>query len=253
MASEYYESERVLAEYLLFHYGWQEEILPYGFGPLAALDYPWRCAEVLLSMLPDNHQARALDLGCAVGRSSFELARRCGDVVAMDASKKFIDAANYLKETGEYFYRRFDEGEITTPLMAKVPDGIYREHVDFRVADACDLPDHLGAFDAVLMANLLCRLPDPKACLSRMPGLVNPGGHLMITTPGSWLEEYTPRENWLGGFLRDGKPFSTEDGLKEILLKDFELVREGDMAFMIREHARKFQWSVARMTLWKRR
>ncbi|MGF1679367.1 MAG: putative 4-mercaptohistidine N1-methyltransferase [Candidatus Methylacidiphilales bacterium] len=253
MGSEYYENDRVLAEYLLFHYGWREEILPYGFGPESALDFPWRCAEVLLSLLPEDRSSRALDLGCAVGRSSFELARKCREVVAIDASSTFIDAARYLRDAGEYFFRRTDEGELTTPLLARVPDGIYREHVQFEVGDACALREDLGEFDCALLANLLCRLPDPGACLDRMKTLIRPGGVMMITTPGTWSETFTPRDKWLGGLEREGRAVHTEDGLKERLGDAFDLIREGDMAFLIREHARKFQWSVARMTLWRRK
>ena len=42
-------------------------------------------------------QCRALDLGCAVGRASFELARYFEDVVGVDYSQAFVDTANELK------------------------------------------------------------------------------------------------------------------------------------------------------------
>ena len=42
MAANPYESERLLAEYLLFHYGKPQEILPYPFGPDSALDFAVR-------------------------------------------------------------------------------------------------------------------------------------------------------------------------------------------------------------------
>ena len=35
--------------------------------------------------------------------------------------------------------------------------------------------------------------------LDRCPSLIVKGGLLVITTPYTWLEEYTPRELWLGG------------------------------------------------------
>ena len=38
-----YESDKLLHEYLLFHYGRAEEVLPWPGGPYAALDYPVRC------------------------------------------------------------------------------------------------------------------------------------------------------------------------------------------------------------------
>ena len=77
MSADFYETDRALAEYLLFHYGTAEQILPYGFGPGAALDFPVRCVAECLAARPLPPRSRALDLGCAVGRASFELARHC--------------------------------------------------------------------------------------------------------------------------------------------------------------------------------
>ncbi len=42
MAANPYESERLLAEYLLFHYGRREEVLAWPFGPGDALDFAVR-------------------------------------------------------------------------------------------------------------------------------------------------------------------------------------------------------------------
>ena len=41
--SEFYESDRAVNEYLLFHYGAENEVMPYADGPRAALNYPVRC------------------------------------------------------------------------------------------------------------------------------------------------------------------------------------------------------------------
>ena len=39
-----YETERLIGEYLIFHYGKPDELLPYGFGPRDSLEFPTRCA-----------------------------------------------------------------------------------------------------------------------------------------------------------------------------------------------------------------
>jgi hypothetical protein len=39
--------------------------------------------------------------------------------------------------------------------------------------------------------------------LKRLPELVKPGGQLFITTPFTWLDEYTPPANWLGDGAQD--------------------------------------------------
>ena len=40
-----YETRKAVSEYLNFHYGKEEEIMPYDFGPKNALDFPLRCAQ----------------------------------------------------------------------------------------------------------------------------------------------------------------------------------------------------------------
>ena len=111
----------------------------------------------------------------------------------------------------------------------------------------------LPPFDVVLMANLIDRLGNPARCLARLPELVKSGGQLVITSPYTWLEEFTPRTRWLGGFVRDGRAEKTLDALQARLGGAFALVVTRDMPFLIREHARKFQWSVAQATVWLRR
>jgi putative 4-mercaptohistidine N1-methyltranferase len=247
-----YETDQLLAEYLLFHYGEDDEILTWPTGPRDALHYPVRCVTECFDLTRVPADARALDLGCAVGRSTFELARHCREVIGIDYSQRFIAAANELRHRHELPYERRDEGDLTTPLTARVPPGIDVLRVHFERGDAMDLRDHLGAFDAVLLANLIDRLPDPKRCLSRLPGLLNPGGQLVITSPYTWLEEFTPRDNWLG-FRRDSDSISTHAALRSLLDADFEFLRAKDLPFLIREHQRKFQWSVAEATIWRRR
>ena len=72
--SSAYESEALLAQYLAFHYlGDQPDYLPYHPLPDGVLCYPGRCADWLNRAC--GLHGRALDLGCAVGRASFELSR----------------------------------------------------------------------------------------------------------------------------------------------------------------------------------
>jgi len=77
---------------------------------------------------------------------------------------------------------------------------------------------------------------------------------LILTSPYTWLEEYTEPDQWLGGFKDNvGENFTTLDGLKETLGVCFELVEEPqDVPFVIRETARKFQHTLAQMTIWRR-
>ena len=248
-----YETDRLVDEYLLFHYGTPEEILPWPQGPRDALEYPARCVSEGLDVAALPADARALDLGCAVGRSSFELARHCAEVIGIDFSQRFVTAAQTLAADGELPYRRIDEGTLATPLIARVPPELPRDRVRFLRGDAHALPAVLGAFDVVLAANLIDRLFEPLRFIAQLPRLVKPGGQLILTSPYTWLADYTPPAAWLGGFLDAGHPRTTHNALLAALDPNFALTGEKDSPFLIREHGRKFQWSVAQATLWRRR
>lgn len=249
-----YETDRLLNEYLLFHYGEPGEVLPHASGPVAALDYPVRCVSECVDTARLPADARALDLGCAVGRSTFELARHCQETVGIDFSKRFLAAAETIRTLGSLDYQRLEEGSLTTVLLASRPPGVDPVRVRFEEGDAMHLREGLGSFDVVLMANLIDRLREPLLCLTRLAGLVRAGGQLIVTSPYTWLEDYTPRENWLGGFAgEDGRAVHTLDGLRAALEPQFQLECTRDLPFLIREHARKYQWSVAQASIWTRK
>jgi putative 4-mercaptohistidine N1-methyltranferase len=248
-----YETRKLLAEYLLFHYGGVEDVELLPGMPHEALGFPARCVTECLAKSEVPAGARALDLGCAVGRSSFELSRYCSEVIGVDFSRSFIDAAAHLQQSGSLAYERTDEGALTTALVAKVPVELSRERVRFEVGEAMALRDDLGRFDVVLMANLIDRLSDPQRCLAQLPQLVHSGGQLIITSPYTWLEEFTPQDCWVGGVVREGHRVTTLEGLRQALLPAFELTATRELPFLLREHARKFQWSSAQASIWRRR
>ena len=102
-------------------------------------------------------------------------------------------------------------------------------------------------------AELVDRLRDPGRCLAALPAVVRPGGQLLLTTPCTWLEERTAQTDCLGGFAREGRPVRTLETLQALLDSHFILARTLDLPFLMRDHARKFQWSAAQATVWIRR
>jgi len=256
-----YESAKSLNEYLLFHYGRPDEVFPYTYNLSFAHDFPARLAhesmrifrEVRSSYDGDVSNCSALDIGCAVGRSSFELARLCTYVLGIDFSARFISTALRLQEKGRIPYMRIEEGLLETSSEATVAPEIDRSRVRFVQGDACNLPITIGSYDIVLAANLIDRLHHPMDFLKRLPELVKPDGLLYMTSPYTWLEEYTAQEQWLGGVVKNGVPKRTFEALSEILTSlGFSLVTQYDMPFIIREHSRKFQLSFAHATAWRR-
>ena len=242
--SALYESDKILAEYLLFHFGTAAEILTsdrsWPMGMHEALDFPVRTA----ASFSLGNLERGLDLGCAVGRSAFEMSRRCEQVVGIDFSHAFVQAAEALRGGKILTYDRREEAALATPLAARLPAGVDPAKLVFQQGDAMALPDDLGQFDRVHAANLLCRLTEPRRLLARLPGLVKAGGELVLATPCTWLEEFTPMANW--------PTTGTFDWLQETLVPAFTLLRRADEPFLIRETARKFQWTTSLVTVWRR-
>ncbi|KAK3750708.1 hypothetical protein QZH41_017262 [Actinostola sp. cb2023] len=180
-----YETDKLVNEYLIFHFGKPREVLSYNFGPVDALDFPLRCAEVCIQNAEKDIPSFALDVGCAVGRSTFELARHFKHVVGIDYSQAFVDTCTTLKMYGKLHYRVTTEGCL------------YSEH-DALVDDDISL--------------------------------------------------------WLGGYKdSEGNPVTGFDTLKNYLKPHFDLLEAKDMPFFIRETARKNQWSVAQLSVWRRR
>ncbi len=252
MKSPYYESDAALSQYLLLHYGTEADIAPDGFVPKKARSFPLRCVTDTLARQAIPENARALDVGCAVGRSSFELARCCGEVIGLDFSQRFIAAARRLRKSGGVEVDLIDQGDLKRRVRLAVPSDIDSSRVRFEQGDAQDLRKDLGTFDVVLAANLLCRLRNPSRFLDRLPKLVRPGGTLVITTPSTWKQIHTPRANWIGGVTRDGREVRTLDGLKDFLEPAFSLRRCLDLPLVIREHERKYEYIIAEATVWRR-
>eukprot|EP00892_Ulva_mutabilis_P006395 jgi/Ulvmu1/4127/UM019_0106.1 len=254
-----YETSKAVDEYLQMHFATPDEIFPYTQAPRDAVNFPERCAVLvekhctaLQDFTGEKHSPIALDVGCAVGGSSFHLTKAgFGNVLGLDFSTAFINAANKMKADGYLSYRTVIEGDITEMRRAVVPDETDTDKVSFQVGDACNLPKNLAPVDAVLAANLICRLPEPRSFLDRLPTLIKPGGVVVLTTPFSWLEAWTRKNRWLGGYMEEGRPVSSFSELKKVMEGNgFQLKAQEEMPFVIREHARKFQWGCALGSAW---
>ena len=236
-----YESQKLLNEYLLMHYGTSEERMPWTLGGIGDLDFVSRTVE----FFTQKRVGLTLDLGCAVGRSSFLLSKTSDKVIGIDFSQSFIDAANQMKEDGKISYQIQEEAERMVDAIAIIPEGSVADNVSFAQGDALDLPAGFKGFDRVHASNLLCRLPEPIRLLERLPELVASEGEVVFATPFSWLEQYTPKENWPKG--------DSWQWLQSVMEEHFTLTHETDEPFLIREHARKFQLGVSKVSVWKRK
>ncbi|RXQ94489.1 5-histidylcysteine sulfoxide synthase [Ancylomarina salipaludis] len=245
---DYYESDELVSQYCEFQYGQTY------FG---VENYSKACLKLLQEHLKTINKGAALDLGCATGRTSFELARYFDKVTGLDFSARFIRIGTQLKESGKLNYSRVEEGKLDTFQEVKLSDyglDAFSEKVEFFQGDACNLKPFFTDYDLVIASNLIDRLYNPIKFLQDIHTRINTGGLLVLTSPYTWLEEFTDVDNWVGGYRKNGEPYTTLDGLKEQLTDYFDLVEEPqDIPFVIRETARKYQHTIAQMSIWRRK
>ena len=243
----HYETDKLLSEYAEFHYGETYFDVP---------NFPKALAELAIAAMNGKPRRKALDLGCASGRATFELAREFEEVTGIDFSARFIGQGVQLATKGALRYTLTDEGDLVfykeRTLTGLGLDAV-KHKVTFYQGDACNLKPLFSGYDLILAANLIDRLYDPAKLLTTIHERLNLGGILLIASPYTWLPEHTKREAWIGGFKRDGESFGTLDGLKEMLGGHFKLVQgPQEVPFVIRETRRKFQHTLSEVTMWEK-
>ena len=101
----HYETDKLLTEYAEFHYGDTYFGVP---------SFPVELARIAIAAMGDRPARKALDLGCASGRSTFELAQHFEHVTGIDFSARFIGQGVQLAETGILRYTLKDEGDLVS-------------------------------------------------------------------------------------------------------------------------------------------
>jgi 5-histidylcysteine sulfoxide synthase/putative 4-mercaptohistidine N1-methyltranferase len=247
MPASQYETDKLLSEYAEFHYGDTYFGVP---------NFSKSLSEIAVAAMQGKPTRRALDIGCAAGRATFELAQHFDRVTGIDFSARFIGLGVQLAQQGVLRYTLADEGDLVFYKERRLDElglDAVRDKVEFFQGDACNLKPHFTGYDLILAANLIDRLYSPRKFLSTIHQRLNPGGILMIASPYTWLEEHTPRDEWIGGFKQAGENLTTLDGLKAVLGEHFRLVGgPQEVPFVIRETRRKFQHTLSEVTLWEK-
>ena len=248
VAVDTYEMDDSIARYCEFHYGQTYFDVP---------NFPKALAQLCLDVAQNRPRHKALDLGCSVGRASFELARGFGRVTGLDFSARQIQIGVELVERGFTRYPLLEEGELHSYREVTLDDlklDAMREKVAFYQADACNLKELYTGYDLILAANLIDRLYDPRKFLAMIHERLNPGGLLVIASPYSWDETITEKEKWLGGIRKDGEPYTTLAALHEVLGPNFEPVGEAlKIPFVLRITQNRFEHTLSEVTVWEKR
>jgi ubiquinone/menaquinone biosynthesis C-methylase UbiE len=133
--------------------------------------YAARFATLLLRRVRPIAGARVVEIGCATGHLTRELARRFdgqSTIGAFDESDAFVSEARHKMEGVEDL----------------------RARITFRVADPHALPVDDASCNLAVSNLAVAALPDPAAAVEEMARVLAPGGVAALTAPlrGTWSE-----------------------------------------------------------------
>jgi putative 4-mercaptohistidine N1-methyltranferase len=242
--SDVYESDKAVSLDCEFNYGDTH---------FAIENFAKKCAS-LADRYAINRKS-ALHLGCATGRSCFELARYFESVTGIDFSARFIQMGVTLQKRGEIFYKREEEGDIISYHSHSLKEfdlEKYADKVQFWQGDSCNLKEHFRDYDMIISTNL-DHLYEPKLFLESIHKRLNDNGILILISPYLWQEQYTKREFWLGGYVDENdKEVSSFETLKEILQEHLTLLDSQEIESVIRKKARDFQHLISHVSVWRK-
>ncbi|MBI9019126.1 MAG: 5-histidylcysteine sulfoxide synthase [Phycisphaerae bacterium] len=243
--TDHYESNPIIAQNCEFHYG------PQYFN---VDNYPKTIANIAIEAMGNTPKHKALDIGCSAGRCSFELANAFDHVTGLDFSARSIKPAVDFQKNGYLQYILTDEGQLISYHQKQLEDFDFDNLVDkveFFQADPSNLKSLYTGYDLILTSNLT-EMYDPQKFLETIHTRIKPGGLFVLASSYSWNEDFTEKTKFLGGFRKDGEPYTAWQAITDILKPYFGLIGEPqDIQLVKRDTSRKFQHEIAQVAIFK--
>ncbi len=232
-----YEAPDLLSAYLWSHYGdlCQDPDATGAYGQWAELISP--------------ASGVGLDAGCATGRFSFEMSRKCELVIGVDLSESFVRAARRIMEKRGLIFQLKEEGLIHSDRGFVLPPEWDPEKVEFIVADVSALPFRTGSFACVASLNLIDKIPHPLRHLEEASrAACGLGAQLLVSDPFSWSEAVCAPDRWLGGVAEGRFAGAGPDNVARLLSgvglaadSAWKITRKGEVWWKIRNHRNHFE------------
>ena len=150
----------------------------------------------LVGGIPDGP---VLDLGCSVGRTTFELAGNSNDLVlGIDLNFSMLQMAGGIMNSRTAIYGRRQGGIVFERRNFPV-DFPRMEAVDFWACDVTNLPFADATMALGTSLNLIDCVSSPYDHLRELTRILKPGGSALLSTPYDWSAYATSVESWIGG------------------------------------------------------
>jgi SAM-dependent methyltransferase len=205
-----------LSNYATSHWGDRAALDP--IDPIGSMP---SLTATAFALLPSPPSGRWLDLGCALGRASFELlAAGAESVVGVDLNMAMLRRAEGLRRTGRIEWPRRRVGLVFDRASAE-HRAAQTDRVAFVCADVLILPFADGAFAGALSFNVLDCVPSPLSHLTELGRMLAPGAPALLSTPYDWSSNATAMEAWIGGHSqRSDTGGASEPEMRRILSPD---------------------------------
>jgi len=198
---------------------------------------------------------KLLDLGCSVGRCSFELAANFDQIDAVDFTARYIQHGVQLQNSENVRYITKNEGEIVDfhEVNLEQLDLLSAKNIVFSQGDPSNLKAIFTGYDVVLAQQVLENNHHPKLFLANVDQKLNPNGLLFLLSDYDFNENITAKENWLGGIKINGENVTAFAGIDEILRSKFELLSQHELNKTLKSSARHASIHYIHVTVWRKK
>jgi SAM-dependent methyltransferase len=184
-----------------------------------------------------------LDIGCSVGRTTFEMAAHtCDLVVGVDLNFGMLRMARQVARQGRVRHP-LRQGGIVYRERDFAVDLRGRAQAEFWACDAMALPFANRNFAGALSFNITDCVPSPVAHLMELGRVLGHDAQAIVTTPYDWSSNATPLANWIGGHSqRSNNAGQSTRELRRVLSEDAQ--PEHDTRMVVAREEENVPWYV---------
>lgn len=219
--NNFYESDESISSYCDLYYGKDNLYTNY--------------VDLLKPYLKDLKNSKALDLGCCVGRTSFELAKIYDEVLGIDFSANYINIGVKLKLYDFVNYKIKKEDKTFEERAISLKDfdlEKVKDKVSFMQGDACNLKEIYKDFDLIFYSSLIDKLYYPKKFLEDVSRRINKNGFFVFLSSHNWFHEHINENN---------------------LFLEFELLDKIEVSSFIKMKNKNYENKTLLMSVWKKK
>lgn len=196
---------------------------------------------------------KLLDIGCSVGRTSFELSNLFQKVDGVDFSARLIQHGVRLQTEQSLRYTSVNEGDILdfkeiSREGLDLPEG---KNILFSQGDASNLKDVFNHYDLVLAQHLIESHYDPAVFFKTVQQRLNDGGVLIVVSDYRFNADITDKTKWFGGIKVNGENVTGREGLSQLLSSHFDFIEQHQVTQELAQDSRNVSISQKQLSVWR--